>query len=107
MSTEPEISANDQLKVEVQRLAREFGFDVCRVASCQPPAHTAEFRNWLGEGAAGEMGYMERGEEKRCDPQLVLPGARSIIVLALNYWQGEERRRSQTAATGKIARYAW
>ncbi len=124
MSTEPEISANDQLKVEVQRLAREFGFDLCRVASCQPPAHTAEFRNWLGEGAAGEMGYMERGEEKRCDPLLVLPGARSIIVLALNYWQGEEEWRSprrailqtrnlkscatkKAAATGRIARYAW
>jgi epoxyqueuosine reductase len=53
------------------------------------------------------MNYMERGEEKRCDPEKVLPGARSIIVLALNYFQGKEERRSQTAATGKIARYAW
>ncbi len=34
------------------------------------------------------MNYMERGEEKRCDPQKVLPGAKSIVVLALNYFQG-------------------
>jgi epoxyqueuosine reductase len=78
------------------------------------------------------MAYMERGEEKRCNPQLVLPGARSVVVLALNYWQGdnageqrtEDREQSGSkrptlnvqrstfnsearAASGKIARYAW
>jgi epoxyqueuosine reductase len=50
-----------------------------------------------------------RGAEKRCDPQKVLPGVRSVVVLAINYWQGDEDRQSQTAATngGRIARYAW
>jgi epoxyqueuosine reductase len=91
----------------VQNLATELGFDLCRVARCAPPAHAKEFRSWLREGAAGEMAYMERGENKRCDPEQVLAGARSIIVLALSYWHEEETRRSQTAATGKIARYAW
>ena len=62
-----------------------------------------EFRAWLRDGAAGEMDWIERGEEKRSDPQMVLPGARSVIVFALNYWQGEEVRRSQTAATGTDA----
>src|SRR5947209_7014500 len=73
---------------------------------------------------AGDMQWLERGTEKRCDPQQVLPGARSIIVVALNYWQGKERftnRRtegdlesatpsgsaSEHAGKGKIARYAW
>jgi len=65
-----------------------------------------EFRTWLEDGAHGEMHYMKRGAEKRSDPQRVLPEAKSIIVLALNYWQGNFRR-SQTAATGRIARYAW
>ena len=49
------------------------------------------------------MQWMERSEEKRSDPQLVLPGARSVIVLALNYWQGAEESREK----GRIARYAW
>jgi len=51
------------------------------------------------------MNYMERGEEKRCDPQKVLPGARSIVVLALNYFQGEENGRHPTSRDyGRIAR---
>ena len=54
------------------------------------------------------MNYMQRGEEKRCDPRKILPGARSIVSLALNYFQVERtHRRSETAATGRIARYAW
>jgi epoxyqueuosine reductase len=108
---------NEQTKLGLRQLALELGFDLCRVASCAAPLHAAEFRHWLGEGTAGEMEYMHRGEEKRCDPQQILPGARSIIVLALNYWQGDEARQSsvsaglrrdkQTAVTGRIARYAW
>src|ERR1700682_2469253 len=53
---------------------------------------------------------MKRGEEKRRDPQKVLLGARSIVVLALNYFKGKRALRSETAATaarGRIARYAW
>src|SRR5438477_11903102 len=100
------VSAAD-LKNRLVSYARSIGFDACRVANCAAPPHASEFRDWLGDGAAGEMNYMERGEEKRCDPQKVLPGARSIIVLAMNYWQGKQTQRPQTAATGKIARYAW
>jgi epoxyqueuosine reductase len=97
-----------ELKERLISFALEIGFDSCRIAACTGPAHATEFREWLREGAHGEMNYMERGEEKRCDPQQVLPGARSMVVLALNYFQGEQApRRSETAATGKIARYAW
>ncbi len=99
----------DPIRARVLELASELGFDSCRVARCDSPKHANEFNKWLGDGAAGEMEWMERGADKRRDPQLVLPGARSVIVFALNYWQGEEVRRSQTAATNypRIARYAW
>ena len=96
-----------KLKAQLASLARQIGFDACRVAACDEPAHATEFRTWLREGEHGEMNYMERGEEKRCDPQKVLPGARSIVVLALNYFQGEQERLSHSDATGRIARYAW
>ena len=99
--------SGEELKKELIAFAREVGFHSCRIAACAPPPHATEFRNWLREGTAGEMHYMERSEEKRCDPHKVLAGARSIIVVALNYFQGHTTRRSQTAATGKIARYAW
>ncbi len=98
MSTKPEISnapprmSGAELKKDLVVRARDLGFDSCRVADCAIPSHADEFRNWLREGAAGEMSYLERGEEKRCDPQKVLAGARSVIVLALNYWQGEHSK---------------
>jgi epoxyqueuosine reductase len=97
-----------ELKQDLVAVTRELGFDSCRIATCAKPAHATEFREWLREGAHGEMNYMQRGEEKRCDPQKVLPGARSIIVLALNYFQGNAAHRAAaTARTGRIARYAW
>ena len=82
------------LKAQLVSFARQIGFDSCRIAACTEPAHASEFRQWLRDGAHGEMHYMQRGEEKRCDPQKVLPGARSIVTLALNYFQGEQVRRS-------------
>ncbi len=92
-----------KLKAQLVSFARQIGFDSCRIAACTVPAHATEFREWLREGAHGEMNYMERGEEKRCDPQQVLPGGRSIVVLALNYFQGEQvPRRSKTDARGPI-----
>jgi epoxyqueuosine reductase len=78
------------LKQEILERASALGFDSCKIAAAAPPRHGEEFRAWLREGAAGEMEWMARAEEKRCDPQQVLPGVRSVIVVALNYWQGEQ-----------------
>ena len=52
------------------------------------------------------MEWIGRGSEKRGDPQLVLSGARSVIVLALNYWQGDLLGPNEPGR-GRIARYAW
>jgi epoxyqueuosine reductase len=95
------------LKREIVDRAKALGFDSCRIAASAPPRHGEEFRAWLREGAAGEMEWLGRGEEKRCDPQRVLPGACSVIVVAQNYWQGEPSARPATATSGRIARYAW
>lgn len=101
------------IKTRLVDFARELGFDSCRIASCASPPHTREFEDWLSDGAHGEMQYMARGEEKRRDPDKVLPGAKSIIVLALNYFQGDQPGAGDTPAAteaparGRIARYAW
>jgi epoxyqueuosine reductase len=91
------------LKQAVVTLANELDFDSCRVAPFAAPTHAADFREWLHNGAAGEMDWLARGEEKRCAPEQVLPGARSIVVVALNYWQGAQ----ESAPRARIARYAW
>src|SRR5213592_3009632 len=96
-----------ELKAQLVSYAQQIGFDSCRTAACAAPTYGTEFREWLREGAHGEMNYMKRGEEKRCDPHKVLPGAQSIVVLALNYFQAEQVQTSEAAAKGKIARYAW
>jgi epoxyqueuosine reductase len=112
-------SSNRELKAQLVSFAYEAGFDSCRVAACTMPVHATEFREWLRDGAHGEMDYMLRGEEKRCNPQKVLPGAKSIVIVALNYFQGVEAdgplakmkaaadTAAATAKRGRIARYAW
>jgi epoxyqueuosine reductase len=102
-----QISATE-LKAQLVSFAGEIGFDSCRIAACNAPAHANQFREWLRDDAYGEMNYMQRGEEKRCDPEKVLAGARSIVILALNYFQGNTAQSAAaTGTTGRIARYAW
>jgi len=100
-----------EVKTQLVDLARELGFDSCRIAACSPPTHAEEFGEWLDKGAHGEMTYMARGDEKRRDPNQILPDAKSIIVLALNYFHSEPEWRlagaEKPGLRGRIARYAW
>ena len=100
------MSAATDLKPALIREARAAGFDACRITPCDAPPHGPQFQKWLSEGAGGEMDWLERGAAKRSDPQLVLPGVRSVIVLALNYWQGHSPHAGPPSR-GRIARYAW
>jgi epoxyqueuosine reductase len=52
------------------------------------------------------MGYLERNADKRRDPQLVLPGARSVICIAASYFVGETSPGEDADARGVVARYA-
>src|SRR5438477_8235025 len=76
---------------QVVGLTRELGFDLCRFAKADAPEHAAEFRDWLDRGDAGEMNYLARNSARRCDPRLILPDAKTLIVLALNYFQGAHK----------------
>ncbi len=92
------------MKEELAELATALGFDLCRVAQAQPPPHAAEFRAWLADGQAGDMAWLERNADRRTDPEAVLPGVRSVVVLGMNYFQGAGDRGQES---GRIARYAW
>ena len=91
------------LKSQLASRAKALGFDLCRVAPCEAAPHGAEFGQWLEGGNAGEMAWMERSRERRMDPGLVLPGAKSLIVLGMNYWQGDQ----EPDGRARFARYAW
>ena len=72
---------------EVKRAARQLGFFACGIAKAAPVAEAEAnaYRRWIAHRGHAEMHYMEDHVEKRLDPTLLLPGAKSIVVVALNY----------------------
>ncbi len=82
--------------------ARGLGFADCRIARAEPAAHRELFEQWIDNGMHGDMTWLARNTARRTDPRLVVPGARSVIMLAMNYFQG-----GAPAADYRIARYAW
>ena len=91
---------------ELRRRLMALGFDEVRFARlADVPA--AGLTDWLGRGFQADMTWMERTAAKRLDPGLVLPGARSVIMLGVNYWPGNEGERGRAAANRPVwARYS-
>jgi epoxyqueuosine reductase len=94
------------LKEQVRQRARELGFDDCRFTSAEPPDHARVFEQWLARRQHGEMAWLERNAHKRVQPQHVLPGAKSIVVLAVSYAAPDAALPRTGRAHGTIARYA-
>jgi epoxyqueuosine reductase len=69
----------------VEARARELGFDRVAVGPATPPPHGEAFDAWLAAGYAGSMTYLARGRDARLDPTQLLPGARSVVAVALSY----------------------
>lgn len=98
----------DELKSSVVSLASRLGFDVCRVAAVAAPAgHASEFQTWIDGGYHGDMAWMERAPHRRMDPREVLPEVKSVIVVALNYYQEGASEFPDAGSMGRVARYAW
>ncbi|MBB5353189.1 epoxyqueuosine reductase [Haloferula luteola] len=96
------LSATVTLATTIKQAATELGFDDCRIATAGRATHAAAFESWLDDGCHGSMAWLERNPHRRTDPREVLPGCRSIVTLALNYFPGPH------PPTGwRIARYAW
>ena len=62
-------------------------------------------KEWLARGHHGEMSWMARDVHKRISPQEIFPPARSVVVVALNYFTPHQHQ--EDPATGKVSRYAW
>ncbi|MCX5725145.1 MAG: tRNA epoxyqueuosine(34) reductase QueG [Nitrospirae bacterium] len=113
----------------IKREALSLGFDavgISRVAgsnqpsafSPQPDSSLPPYPNiplpqlllgrlseWLQQGYYGTMAWMTRDPSRRSDPQLVLPGCRSMISVGMNYYTNN--RANEQPGMGRIARYAW
>ncbi len=88
--------------------ALELGFDLIGFAPAGPTPGADRFLRWLSLGYAGEMDYLERSADKRADPRLALPGARTVILAGASYDTPAVPAELLTdPARGRIARYAW
>lgn len=94
------------LSQKIKQKALEIGFHKIGIVRAEPLEKEREhLEEWLAREFHGEMRWMEREPEKRSDPQILFPGARSVIVVALNYFTPDEHEENETK--GKISRYAW
>jgi epoxyqueuosine reductase len=94
------------LSRKIKEHAKALGFDMVGIVRAEVLESERErLQEWLRRGLHGEMRWMERDPSERTDPRLVLPNARSVVVVALNYYTPHEH--ANDAATGKISRYAW
>jgi epoxyqueuosine reductase len=82
----------------VKARARELGFDRVAIGPADPPEHGGALEAWLDAGYAGTMSYLDRGRAERLDPARLLPGARSVVAVAMSYnksteddWRGVSR----------------
>ncbi|HEX2749600.1 MAG TPA: tRNA epoxyqueuosine(34) reductase QueG [Verrucomicrobiales bacterium] len=93
----------------VKRIAAALRFDDCRIAAVTGPAvHGDAFRQWLEAGEYGDMTWMTKSPSRRTDPREVLPGVRSVVTVALNYYgPSPAGRAGSEGSCGRIARYAW
>ena len=70
----------------LRRHAAELGFDVCRIVAPDAiPLAPDRLRQWLSQGANGDMEWMAQTQDRRADPRVLWPDVRSVIVLAVNY----------------------
>jgi epoxyqueuosine reductase len=91
---------------KIKQKAMEIGFHKIGIVAAEPLIEEQEhLKAWLGSDFHGEMAWMEREPEKRSDPRLIFPEARSVIVVALNYFTKHEH--AVDATKGKLSRYAW
>ncbi len=99
------MAAPRELSRRVVHLAEEVGFDRCAVAPAEDLPAGLRLEEWLSRDMHGSMAWMARDPARRSDPRLVVPEARSVVVVAMNYHTDDAA--SHDPRTGCISRYAW
>jgi epoxyqueuosine reductase len=107
-------STPQQAAETIKVLTRQVGFDLVGIARAEPSAYGNSYQVWIASGKQGAMSYLARGVEERTDITKKFPWSRSVVSVALAYWQDSEKQeagckeqKEDGQAVGKIARYAW
>jgi epoxyqueuosine reductase len=95
----------DPRQPQLRQRLEDLGFDDVRFASV-PAESMPPLREWLEAGMHADMQWMERSADNRLEPQLVLPGARSVIMLGVSYWSDQIENLKSKIENPTWARYA-
>ncbi|MBY0477572.1 MAG: tRNA epoxyqueuosine(34) reductase QueG [Chitinophagaceae bacterium] len=88
----------------IKQTAAELGFNFCGIAKAKRLDEDARrLETWLSKGMQGSMQYMENHFELRVDPGKLVPGAKSVITLMLNYYPSTTQKNKDA----KISKYAY
>jgi epoxyqueuosine reductase len=91
----------------IKSLAAAHGFSFCGIAKAEfLEAEAPKFEEWLKRNYQGKMSYLENHFDKRLDPTLLVPGAKSVISLGYNYYPQKDLAQ-QNPDNLKIAKYAY
>ncbi len=98
------MTLSDRIRAEAVNL----GFDLVGIASARRALTADAFHGWLNRSYHGEMAWLGRDPERRCDPRRVLPAARSVVVVGVSYFvRDPEPEVWDDPLRGRVARYAW
>jgi len=103
---------NEKVTSDLKLVAKELGFELAGVCPAVTPSGFHRFLEWVALGYGGEMHYLADRSEAYRHPNSVLDGAKSIVMLAMNYYTeadalDDSQDERAPEGTGKIARYAW
>ncbi len=105
--------ANAQITSDLKHAANELGFELAGVCPAVTPSGFHRFLEWIELGYGGQMHYLADRAEAYRHPNSVLDGAKSIVMLAMNYHtepakvSEDDVSAATPPGTGKIASYAW
>ena len=89
---------------KIKQFAKELGFSFCGISKAEFLEEEApRLEMWLQQGMHGKMSYMENHFDKRLDPRLLVPGAKSVVSLLFNY----HTEKKQNADAPKVSKYAF
>lgn len=88
----------------IKARARTIGFDLCGIAPAIGMPELARIHDWIGRGYSGQMRYLERSADVRADLTKFLPGARSVVMTATNYFTGPDQTPPPAASVARYAR---
>ncbi len=98
---------SEAMDKHIKQYARSLGFNMVGITPAAPLEQEKEhFDTWLAKGYEADLAYMKKHIARRTDACQSLPGAKSVICLAMNYYQNRDNQAGDEFQA-KVARYAW